>query len=77
MTEPNEYPEYDPVEEQPGFLYALFIGQPNSSIAWAAPYHFPTEDEIATRQYVQRRYRPLPYKWMRWLFGTGEFEPRC
>jgi hypothetical protein len=44
MTEPNEYPEYDPVEEQPGFLYALFIGQPNASIAWAAPYHVPTED---------------------------------
>jgi hypothetical protein len=75
MPDRNDYPEYDPVEERPGFLYALFVGRPTACIAWRAPYHVPTKGEIATGRYVQRRYRPLPYKWMRWLFGTGEYQP--
>jgi hypothetical protein len=65
----REYEEYDPVEEKPGLLYALFIGQTQTETAWCAPYHVPTEEEIATGKYVLRRYKPLPYKWMRWLFG--------
>jgi hypothetical protein len=39
MSDLNGYPEYDPVEERPGFLYSLFISQPNALIAWCAPYH--------------------------------------
>jgi len=74
MTDLNGYPNYDPVEERPGFLYSLFIDQPNALIAWCAPYHVPTAEEIASGKYVRRLYRPLPIKWMRWLFGTGEYE---
>jgi hypothetical protein len=76
MTTEREFAEYDPVEEKPGFLYALFIGQTQTETAWAAPYHVPTAEEIASGKYVLRRYRPLKSKWLRWLFGDGEFEPR-
>jgi len=31
MTDQNDYPEYDPMEERRGFLYALFIGLPSTS----------------------------------------------
>jgi hypothetical protein len=65
----NEYPKYDPTEGIPGF------GQvSNAKIAWFAPYHVPTAEEIASGKYVRRRYQPAP-RWARWLFGTGEFEP--
>jgi hypothetical protein len=72
----DEYAEYDPVEEKPGFLYALSIGQTQTETAWCAPYHEPTAEEIASGKYVLRRYKPLKSKWLRWLFGDGEFEPR-
>jgi hypothetical protein len=76
MTDRKDYPECDPLEEGPSFLYALFVGLPAACIAWRAPYHAPTAEEIATGQYVPRQYRPLPYKWMRRFFGTGEYQPR-
>lgn len=69
MTE-NEHPEGDLVEGVPALERVL-----NARIAWCAPYHLPTAEEIASRKYVRRRYKPLPC-WARRLFGTGEFEPR-
>jgi hypothetical protein len=73
----EQYAEYDPVEglRSP---WALPIAFTNTEIAASGAKintHVPTPDEIATRKYVLRRYRPGP-RWFRWLFGTGEYSPK-
>ena len=75
QTPPDEeYAEYDPVE---GRRWPL-IGWSNTGVAAAGAKintHVPTPDEIAKRKYVVHRYWWGP-RWMRRLFGTGEFAPK-
>jgi hypothetical protein len=75
QTPPEEqYDEYDPVEGS-GFPV---MGWSNTEVAATGAKintHVPTPDEIAKRKYVIRRYRFGP-RWMRWLFGTGEYAPK-
>lgn len=67
----EEYAEYDPREGLP------LIGSNTAVAASGAKVntHVPTPDEIAKRKYVIRRYRFGP-RWVRWLFGTGEYSPK-
>jgi hypothetical protein len=67
----EEYAEYAPVEGLP------IIGSNTGVAATGAKInaHVPTPDEIAKRKYVIRRYWSGP-RWVRWLFGTDEFEPK-
>jgi hypothetical protein len=67
----QEYAEYDPLEGLP------LIGSNTEVAASGAKVntHVPTPDEIAQRKYVIRRYRFGP-RWVRWLFGTGEYSPK-
>jgi hypothetical protein len=78
QTPPDEeYAEYDPVEGRPSFL-ANLIGWSNTDVAATGAKintHVPTPDEIAKRKYVIRRYWWGP-RWMRRLFGTGEYAPK-
>jgi hypothetical protein len=75
QTPPEEqYAEYDPAEGS-GFPV---MGWSNTDVAATGAKintHVPTPDEIAKRKYVIRRYRFGP-RWMRWLFGTGEYAPK-
>jgi hypothetical protein len=73
----ERYAEYDPVEGLPS-ARALIMGWSSTEIAATGAKvnaHVPTPDEIAKRKYVIRRYRWGP-RWMRWLFGTGEYSPK-
>ena len=71
----DEYAEYDPVEGKAGFWRAIF-GVTNTDIAATGAKinaYVPTPEEIASRKYVRRRYWSGP-QWMRWLFGTDEYQ---
>ena len=74
MPPDEEYAEYDPVEG----LRLPIIGWTNTDVAATGAKintHVPTPDEIAKREYVIRRYWWGP-RWMRRLFGTGEYAPK-
>jgi hypothetical protein len=60
----DEYPEYDPVER---------LHTEVAASGAKINVHIPTAEEIASRKYVRRRYRPVP-RWLRWVFGTGKYE---
>jgi hypothetical protein len=78
QTPPDaQYAQYDPVEGLPS-AWVLPIVFTNTQVAASGAKintHVPTQDEIAKRNYVLRRYRPGP-RWFRWLFGTGEYSPK-
>jgi hypothetical protein len=67
----EQYPEYDPLEGLPIFGSNTAIAATGAKING----HVPTAEEIASRKYVRRRYRPMP-RWLRWLFGTGEYDSK-
>jgi hypothetical protein len=74
----DEYAEYDPVEGRGDSFWRTVFGVSNTAIAATGAKintHVPTEEEIASRKYVKRRYRPGP-RWLRWICGTGEYEVR-
>jgi hypothetical protein len=76
-SQSEEYAEYDPVEGKAGFVRAMF-GVTNTDIAATGAKintHIPTPEEIAARKYIRRRYWAGP-RWMRWLFGTDEYQSK-